>query len=131
MHNSAEAEIVATQAATTVEADYVHDDGYFSATSSTFNASISSSICNYAFENSRRYHKFREGSYAFPNDESEQAKEDMEHTTIVNFSGGKLHFAPIGDNPQNVIDNRHRNGNLVHGQYVPDIQGVTVGILIR
>ena len=52
----------------------------------------------------RRYHKFREGRYAFPNDESEQEREDMKHAMIVNLCGGKLHFAPIGDDLQNIID---------------------------
>ncbi|KAH6673106.1 S-adenosyl-L-methionine-dependent methyltransferase, partial [Halenospora varia] len=59
---------------------------------------------NHRFENGRRYHKFREGRYPFPNDESEQDREDMKHAMIVNLCGGKLHFAPIGDNPQDIID---------------------------
>jgi hypothetical protein len=28
----------------------------------------------------------------------------MKHAMIVNLCGGKLHFAPIGDDPQNIID---------------------------
>jgi hypothetical protein len=48
--------------------------------------------------------QFRGGRYAFPNDESEQEREDMKHAMIVNLCGGKLHFAPIGDDPQNIVD---------------------------
>ena len=63
---------------------------------STRSISISSATRDYAFENGRRYHKFREGRYAFPNDESEQEREDMKHAMIVNLCGGRLHFAPVG-----------------------------------
>ncbi|KAH8777321.1 hypothetical protein F5883DRAFT_543312 [Diaporthe sp. PMI_573] len=45
--------------------------------------SMSSSVRDYAFENSRRYHKFQEGRYHFPNDEPEQEREDMKHAMIV------------------------------------------------
>jgi hypothetical protein len=59
--------------------------------------SVSSSTRDYEFENGRRYHKFREGRYVFPNDESEQDREDMKHHMIVNLCGGRLHFAPVGE----------------------------------
>lgn len=64
---------------------------------------MSSSVRDYAFENSRRYHKFQEGRYHFPNDEPEQEREDMKHAMIVNLCNGKLHFAPL-ENPQKVLD---------------------------
>ena len=103
-HDPAEAAIVANQATTIIEADEGFDDGYQTDNNSTRTTSLSSSVRDYAFENGRRYHKFREGLYAFPNDEGEQEREDMKHAMIVNLCGGKLHFAPIGDNPQNIID---------------------------
>jgi hypothetical protein len=103
-YDPAEAEIVVAQASTTIEADDGEDNGYHTDTSSIGDTSISSSIRDYAFENGKRYHKFREGYYVFPNDESEQDREDMKHALVVNLCGGKLHFAPIGDNPQNIID---------------------------
>jgi hypothetical protein len=65
--------------------------------------SISSNVRDFAFEHGRRYHKFREGRYQFPNDESEQEREDMKHAMVVNLCGGKLHYAPL-KNPQNIID---------------------------
>lgn len=47
---------------------------------------------------------FREGAYNFPNDESEQDREDMKHAMVLDLCGGKLHFADIGKNPQNILD---------------------------
>lgn len=28
----------------------------------------------------------------------------MKHAMVVNLCGGRLHFAPIGENPQNILD---------------------------
>lgn len=103
-HDPAEAAIVANQATTTIVADEGIDDGYHTDSSSVDSTSLSSSVRDYAFENGRRYHKFREGRYAFPNDDREQEREDMKHAMVVNLCGGKLHFSPIGDTPQNIID---------------------------
>jgi hypothetical protein len=36
--------------------------------------SLASSILNYQYENGRRYHAYRAGSYAMPNDETEQER---------------------------------------------------------
>jgi hypothetical protein len=102
-HDPAEAAIVANQATTIIEADEGFDDGYQTDNNSTRTTSLSSSVRDYTFENGRRYDKFREGRYAFPNDEGEQEREDMKHAMIVNLCGGKLHFAPIGDDPQNKV----------------------------
>jgi hypothetical protein len=84
--------------------DTVTDPGYETDSLGSPSTSISSSVRNYMFENGRRYHRFREGAYNFPNDETEQAREDMKHAMVVNLCGGRLHFAPIGDNPQNILD---------------------------
>ncbi|CZR69809.1 related to methyltransferase [Phialocephala subalpina] len=99
-----QADIVAHQAETTIEAGSDSDDpGYETDAESRASTSISSSVRDYAFEHGRRYHKFREGTYQFPNDESEQEREDMKHAMVVNLCGGKLHYAPL-DNPQKIID---------------------------
>lgn len=100
------AQIVASQASTTIEIDDpgFSDAGYENETSPPRDVSLSSSIRDYTFENGRRYHKFREGAYHFPNDEPEQDRENMKHAMIVNLCGGKLHYAPIGMYPQNIID---------------------------
>jgi len=79
------------------------DAGYESDSVRTASTSITSNVRDYAFENGRRYHKFREGAYNFPNDDSEQEREDMKHAMMVNLCQ-TLHFAPIGSNPQNIMD---------------------------
>ncbi|KAN0092228.1 S-adenosyl-L-methionine-dependent methyltransferase [Hyaloscypha variabilis] len=79
------------------------DAGYYTDTASTVSTSVSSSVRDYAFENGRRYHKFREGTYQFPNDEPEQAREDMKHAMLVNVCDGRLHYAPLG-NSQQILD---------------------------
>lgn len=79
------------------------DAGYETDSVGTASTSLASSVRDYTFENGRRYHKFREGSYNFPNDDSEQEREDITHAVIVNLCK-RLHFAPIGMNPQNILD---------------------------
>lgn len=81
------------------------DDGYGSASDagSSASTSISSSVRDYNFENNRRYHKFQEGRYSFPNDDLEQEREDMKHAMILNLCNGRLHYAPL-KNPQNILD---------------------------
>ncbi|KAG0650174.1 Methyltransferase LAE1 [Hyphodiscus hymeniophilus] len=79
------------------------ESGYGSDTQGSSSTSLSSSVRDYAFEHGHRYHKFREGTYNFPNEESEQEREDMKHAMMVNLCQ-KLHFAPLGDNPQHILD---------------------------
>jgi len=70
------------------------DTGYESDSLASSSTSLSSSVRDYTFENGRRYHKFREGTYNFPNDDSEQDREDMKHAMMVNLCQ-RLHFAPF------------------------------------
>jgi hypothetical protein len=49
---------------------------------------------NYKYENGRRYHRFREGTYNFPNDEMEQDREDLKHALVVKLCQA-WYFAPI------------------------------------
>jgi hypothetical protein len=79
------------------------ESGYESDTLGSSSTSISSSVRDYAFENGRRYHRFREGQYNFPNEDSEQDREDMKHAMMVNLCQ-QLHFAPLGDSTQNILD---------------------------
>ncbi len=80
------------------------DEGYGdSDAQSNATTSLSSSVRDYTFENSRRYHKFQEGKYHFPNDEPEQEREDMRHCMMVHVGRGRLHYAPL-KNPQRVLD---------------------------
>ncbi|KAI0885946.1 S-adenosyl-L-methionine-dependent methyltransferase [Annulohypoxylon maeteangense] len=82
----------------------VTDAGYESDTAATTaSTSVSSSIWDFSFENGRRYHKFREGRYNFPNDDDEQEREDMKHA-MLKMLCQQLYFAPIGDNPHEILD---------------------------
>jgi hypothetical protein len=102
-----EATAAVQQAQDEIEIDFsdsVTDPGYETDTIGSASSSLASSVRNYMFENGRRYHRFRQGAYNFPNDETEQDREDMKHAMVVNLCGGQLHFAPIGENPQNILD---------------------------
>ncbi|KAK5163527.1 hypothetical protein LTR04_002472 [Oleoguttula sp. CCFEE 6159] len=98
----------AAQAETHIEASEGQstngDDGYETDSASSCSTSVTSSVRDYAFENGRRYHKFRQGAYVLPNDDAEQDREDMKHAMVLAVCGNKLHYAPIGENPQNIID---------------------------
>lgn len=84
--------------------DRDEEDGYASDGFSSASTSIISSVRDYMYENGRRYHRYREGKYNFPNDEVEQSREDMKHAMTRLLCGQKLHFAPIGDCPQEILD---------------------------
>ncbi|KAK0663248.1 Secondary metabolism regulator LAE1 [Lasiodiplodia hormozganensis] len=77
--------------------DYTSDDdqGYESDSASTTSASLASSARNFIYENGRRYHSFREGTYSFPNDDREQDREDLKHAMYLKLFNGTLHFAPL------------------------------------
>ncbi|KAJ6779368.1 hypothetical protein PWT90_07931 [Aphanocladium album] len=84
--------------------DDTTDGGYESEGFSSGSTSAESSVRDYMYENGRRYHRFREGAYNFPNDDVEQEREDMKHAMVKLLCGQKLFFAPIGDNPQQILD---------------------------
>ncbi|KAL2142528.1 hypothetical protein VTI28DRAFT_1085 [Corynascus sepedonium] len=79
------------------------DDGYGTDSNTTASTSLAESVRDYIFENGRRYHRFREGRYNFPNDDVEQQREDMKHA-MVKMLCGQLHFAPIGERPHEILD---------------------------
>jgi hypothetical protein len=88
-----------------VEADDDQDSTYGSEASSSYSASVTSSIRNNIHENGLRYHAFKQDAYCpFPNDENEQNRDDIKHAMTVMLCGGKLHYAPIGDHPQSILD---------------------------
>lgn len=79
--------------------DYESDASVVSTTTT-----MDESVKNFFYENGRRYHRFREGLYPFPNDTIEQEREELLHVLIKSLAGGKLHQAPIGSHPQNILD---------------------------
>ncbi|KKA16356.1 Methyltransferase [Rasamsonia emersonii CBS 393.64] len=72
--------------------------------SSTYTASLTSSVQDYRIENGRRYHAYRDGKYLLPNDEDESDRLDMAHELCLKVMQGKLFLAPIGPSPSRVID---------------------------
>ncbi|KAK1986715.1 methyltransferase [Colletotrichum cereale] len=80
------------------------DGGYGSDSATNASTSIQSSVRDYLFENGRRYHRFREGQYNFPNDEIEQEREDMKHAMVKLLCNQKLSFAPLSEWPQQILD---------------------------
>jgi SAM-dependent methyltransferase len=75
-----------------------------SESSSLRSISVTSSIYNYRYENGRRYHAYQDGKYLLPNDEAEQNRLDFYHHLCRLMIGGRLFRAPIGGNPQRVLD---------------------------
>jgi hypothetical protein len=79
------------------------DTGYDTDSVKSAGTSMTPGSRAWSFENGRRYHAFREGQYNFPNDETEQDREDIKHAMMVKLCQ-VLHFAPIGTSPQRVLD---------------------------
>ncbi|KAK7420635.1 hypothetical protein QQX98_002629 [Neonectria punicea] len=100
----AEDTIVADSEEVSTIGDSRSDAGYESDSVTSGSTSMESSIRDYMYENGRRYHRFREGTYNFPNDDVEQEREDMKHAMVKLLSNQKLHFAPLGEHPQEVLD---------------------------
>ncbi|KAF5017330.1 hypothetical protein F66182_10759 [Fusarium sp. NRRL 66182] len=57
--------------------------------------SLNTSVYQHAFENGRRYHQYRNGTYPIPNDDAEQNRDDMKHAMMLELTD---------DNPQKIID---------------------------
>lgn len=85
------------------DAESVGGDSTFSDVSS-YTTSLISEVTNYRYENDRRYHSDRFGNYVLPNDEQEVERLDVCHEMFKRRLNGKLHLAPIGDNPQRILD---------------------------
>ncbi|KAK0708567.1 S-adenosyl-L-methionine-dependent methyltransferase [Lasiosphaeris hirsuta] len=54
-----------------------------------------SSVHAHVYEGGLRYHAFRDGKYAFPNDEVEQNRDDMKHSMSLLLCHGDYFYAPI------------------------------------
>lgn len=79
------------------------DEDYHSDTS-TYTASLLSDVKDYAYENGRRYHSYREGHYVLPNDEQEQDRQDLLHHVRNLVLNGALFRAPLEKSVQRVLD---------------------------
>jgi tRNA G46 methylase TrmB len=56
---------------------------------------LTSSVIAGQYENGRRYHSYREGTYHLPNDEHEQDRLDLQHQLFRLVLDGNLFLAPI------------------------------------
>lgn len=57
--------------------------------------SMTSAVQQHVYEGGLRYHAFRHGKYAFPNDEVEQNRDDMKHTMTLMLCHGRHFYAPV------------------------------------
>ena len=65
--------------------------------------SLSESVEDHEWENGRRYHGYKPGYYALPNDEQEMDRLDMQHHITKQLLNGDLHRAPLKD-PKRILD---------------------------
>ena len=94
---------------------------------------IASSVTRGLFENGRRYHSYGQSrrcrfyplgrvsrwtdhhaEYAFPNDERELERLDMQHAMQTMLLDGELFWSPIGNSPQKVLDLGTGTGNTIY-----------------
>ncbi|KFZ23353.1 hypothetical protein V502_02174 [Pseudogymnoascus sp. VKM F-4520 (FW-2644)] len=100
-------EAPATEAPAIEAASETGGDDEFDAISELFEddtTSVTSSIYAHTYERGRRYQSFKNGRYPIPNDDFEQNREDMKHAMLMELTDGKLFYAPIGENPQKILD---------------------------
>ncbi|KAF8473402.1 S-adenosyl-L-methionine-dependent methyltransferase [Kalaharituber pfeilii] len=84
--------------------EYVSDvDGGYG-TGEERTSSYQSEIFDFRYENGRRYHGYREGRYALPNDEIEQNRLDIVHHLYLLLLGGELHMIPFQEHPTRILD---------------------------
>lgn len=58
---------------------------------------MTSSVRDHVYEGGLRYHAYRAGKYAFPNDEAEQNRDDMKHAMTLMLCRGAYFYAPVED----------------------------------
>ncbi|KAJ5216010.1 uncharacterized protein N7498_002417 [Penicillium cinerascens] len=65
--------------------------------------SLTASVTDYPIENGRRYHRYHEGAYPYPNDEQELDRLDMQHHMFRMVMEDKLYNVPL-DDPKELLD---------------------------
>jgi len=71
---------------------------------STGSVSVTSTVYAYTMEDGRRFQHLKHGRYPMPNDDEEMERENIKHLMLMELLGGELYRAPIGDNPQSILD---------------------------
>ncbi|ROT38731.1 S-adenosyl-L-methionine-dependent methyltransferase [Sodiomyces alkalinus F11] len=77
---------------------------YGSSLNSSGFTSVASYILRHCHRDGRRYQSFARGGYPLPNDDIEQEREEMKHHMIKRLFDGSDYLAPIGGNPQRILD---------------------------
>jgi hypothetical protein len=57
--------------------------------------SLTDSIRQHIVDGGLRYHAYHAGQYCFPNDETEQFRDDLKHNLTVYLCDGEYFFSPI------------------------------------
>ncbi|EXJ82372.1 hypothetical protein A1O3_06185 [Capronia epimyces CBS 606.96] len=83
--------------------EYETEDSGFYEDISLLTESLRSSIYHYRYENGRRYHAYKEGSYFMPNDEPEQERLNMQHVAGYLALRKRNFLAPLS-NPGRILD---------------------------
>lgn len=79
----------------TIVADTLTDDESLGLDdNASSSASIASSILNYRYENGRRYHAYKAGSYVLPNDDTENDRLELQHHMFRIMYDDKLYLCP-------------------------------------
>lgn len=69
------------------EAEYVDGDSLWDDASDT-STSATPSVYQYEFKHGRRYHGYQQGRYPLPNDDPEQALEELKHHMMMELMVG-------------------------------------------
>ncbi|PHH67896.1 hypothetical protein CDD83_6358 [Cordyceps sp. RAO-2017] len=56
--------------------------------------SLTDSIRQHVVDGRLRYHAYHAGLYAFPNDETEQYRDDLKHSLTIHLCDGNYFYAP-------------------------------------
>lgn len=59
--------------------------------------SLTDSIRQHIVDGGLRYHAYHAGQYAFPNDETEQYRDDLKHSLTIHLCEGAYYYAPVHD----------------------------------
>ncbi|RDW63390.1 hypothetical protein BP6252_10935 [Coleophoma cylindrospora] len=83
-----------------------NDSAFFSSADDglSLSTSLKSSILDYRMENGRTYHRYKDGQYAYPNDELEKDRLDLQHHIYKLMLDGRLYLSPVDNNLQNALD---------------------------
>ncbi|CRG83579.1 Isopenicillin N epimerase component 2 [Talaromyces islandicus] len=87
-----------------VDSGELYDASSFLSSTETDSGYGAPSLQSFSYENGRRYHAFRQGSYMMPNDEKEQERLDLAHHIFKLVLRGRLGRSVFTTSPGHVLD---------------------------